>query len=47
MLKNVIFVLSMLGCAKHLPPPVPNMYDLSNYAGAGFEPTNSICYWGP
>jgi len=46
MLKNVIFALGMFGCAKHTTPPVPNMHDLSNYAGAEFEPTSSVCLDG-
>jgi len=46
MLKIAFFALLLSGCAKHTPPIVPNMYDLSQYPGTAFEPTNSPCVDG-
>ena len=46
MLKTIFFALSLIGCAKHSIPAVPNMYDFSEYPGTGFESTNSPCIDG-
>ena len=46
MLKTITFSLLAIACAKHTAPAVPNMYDLSGYAGPDYEETNSLCVDG-
>ena len=46
MLKTLFFTLFLVGCAKPIGPPVPNMYDLSEYPGSAFDSSNSPCIDG-
>ena len=46
MFKISLFALVLASCAKHSTPPPPNMYDLSNYVGGKYRPTNSPCLDG-
>ena len=49
MLKTMVFSLLFSGCIKHsvgTAPSVPNMHDLSGYAGPDYEETNSLCVDG-
>ena len=47
MFKISLFALLFVSCAKHTAlPPLPNMYDLSTYAGESFDATNSPCLDG-
>ena len=46
MLKTITFSLLAIACVKHSAPAVPNMHDLSGYAGPDYEETNSLCIDG-
>jgi len=46
-LKKLFFTLLMIGCVKTpLSPSVPNMHDMSSFAGAEYASANSICVDG-
>jgi hypothetical protein len=43
-LKTAFFTLLAVGCIKTpMPPPAPNMHDMSNHAGPTFTTTHSPC----
>jgi len=47
MLKTAVFSTLLIGCAKfQITPRVPNMHDLSGFAGPQYEESSSICVDG-
>ena len=46
MFKSIIFLMSLIGCAKHAPSSTVGTPGLYQFAGANFSSTNSPCLDG-